>query len=114
MIYNDGFETDENLRFVKCPRCGNEEFSSDAKFCRICGLPVFNECEGSQEFDSFGNVTSFYHRNPGNARYCEQCGKPTMLYKETLLKPYKDVYANTQGELSSIPFSIEDEEDTPF
>ena len=24
-----------------CPRCGNEEFGPGAKFCRICGLPLF-------------------------------------------------------------------------
>ncbi len=24
-----------------CPHCGNEEFGDGAKFCRICGLPLF-------------------------------------------------------------------------
>lgn len=24
-----------------CPRCGNEEFGAGAKYCQICGLPLF-------------------------------------------------------------------------
>ena len=31
MIYKDGYETDSNLRFVSCPKCGNEENSKVAK-----------------------------------------------------------------------------------
>ena len=42
MIYRDCYETDSNLRFVNCPRCGNEEYSEDAKYCRICGFSAFN------------------------------------------------------------------------
>ena len=33
MIYRDGYETDKNLRFVSCPRCGNEEYSESAMYC---------------------------------------------------------------------------------
>jgi len=51
MIYRDGYETDKNLRFVSCPRCGNEEYSEDAKYCRICGFSAYNECDGSPEYD---------------------------------------------------------------
>ena len=106
MIYNDGYETDNNLRFVHCPRCGNEEYSQEARFCRICGLPVYNECEGIYDQDE-----GMYqiHRNPGNARYCEFCGQPTMLLKEKLLKPYTAVNANTNDESS-----IRDEDEFPF
>lgn len=94
MIYNDGFDVDNNLRFIKCPKCGNEEYSVDAKFCKICGFPAYNECEGSPEYDSFGNVIDFsIHQNVGNARYCEYCGKSTTLLKEKLLKPYSEVQA---------------------
>jgi len=59
MIYSDGYEVDGNLRFVRCPKCGNEEYSADAKFCKICGFPAYNECEGSPEYDNFGNVEDF-------------------------------------------------------
>lgn len=94
MIYNDGYKTDNDLRFLSCPKCGNEEYSQNAQYCRICGLSAYNECEGSPEQDNFGNVIDFHvHRNVGNARYCEFCGQPTMLFKEKLLKPYTEVQA---------------------
>lgn len=109
MIYNDGYETNNNLRFVRCPKCGNEEYSEEAKFCRICGFPVYNECEGSPERDNFGDVIDYnIHRNVGNARYCEYCGKPTMLLNEKLLKPYTEVQKE-QGE-NPLPF----DEELPF
>lgn len=110
MIYNDGYETDGNLRFVKCPRCGNEEYSPDAEYCRICGFPAYNECEGSPEYDEFGNNQGFHiHRNAGNARFCEHCGKPTMLFNEKLLKPYNEFNKNQQGEEYAFPFDTNDE-----
>ena len=92
MIYRDGYKVNERLRFVTCPRCGNEEYSDDAKHCKICGFSAYNECEGSTEYDNFGNVVDFnVHKNVGNARYCEYCGKPTYLFNEKLLKPYTEV-----------------------
>lgn len=35
MIYRDAYKTDSNLRFVSCLKCGDEEYSEDAKYCRI-------------------------------------------------------------------------------
>lgn len=96
MIYNDGYETDNNLRFVRCPRCGNEEYSQDARYCRICGFSVYNECEGDYDQDEYGNQGIYQiHRNAGNARYCEFCGQPTMLLKEKLLKSYIEAMTDT-------------------
>lgn len=113
MIYNDGYEVDNEKRFVRCPRCGNEEYSSEAAFCRICGLPAYNECEGSVEYDDFGNTEGFHiHRNAGNARYCEYCGKPTMLFKEKILLSFADAQSEQMNE-SPFTFSEEDEE-LPF
>jgi hypothetical protein len=110
MIYNDGYETDENLRFIKCPRCGNEEYSSDAKYCRICGFPAYNECEGSPDYDEYGNNQGFYtHRNAGNARYCEYCGKPTMLFKEKYLKAFNEVNVAAPAEEEVFPFDLDGE-----
>jgi len=51
MIYNDGYITDSNLRFMSCPRCGNEEYSEEAVFCRICGFSAYNDCEGYYDND---------------------------------------------------------------
>lgn len=92
MIYN-GFETDNNLRFVSCPRCGNVEFSDKAAFCKICGLPVYNECGGEiAGADPYGNIIRVdVHRCLGNARYCEICGRATMLFSQKLLKPYNEI-----------------------
>ena len=92
MIYNDGFEMDDNLRVRECPNCGNEQFSERADFCRICGTSLFNTCEGTDVFDDYGNFDHHEeHNNPGNARYCELCGKPTAFFKNGFLKPFKEV-----------------------
>lgn len=92
MIYDDGFKVDKKLRFMMCPKCGNEEYLEDAKFCKICGFPAYNECEGTTEYDDFGHEVTFtVHKNVGNARYCEFCGKPTMLLKAKYLRPYTEV-----------------------
>ncbi|NWO20627.1 hypothetical protein HW273_01730 [Oribacterium sp. oral taxon 102] len=103
MIYNDGYEVDENLKFVKCPKCGNEQYSDGARYCRICGFYVYNECEGDFDRDEYGNQGEYHiHRNLGNARFCEFCGQPTMLFKEKLLKPYTEV--QTEEDEDSFPF----------
>lgn len=102
MIYRDGYETDNNLRFVSCPRCGNEEYSQNAQYCRICGFYAYNECEGYYDQEQCEHIN---HRNAGNARYCEFCGQPTMLLKEKLLKPYTEVQG-TQD--------VQEDEDLPF
>lgn len=108
MIYRDGYETDKNLRFVSCPRCGNEEYSESAMYCRICGFHAYNECEGYYDNDLGEHVN---HRNVGNARYCEFCGQPTMLFKEKLLKPYAEVQSKqTEQVEGSFPF----DESLPF
>jgi len=113
MIYKDGYETDNNLRFVSCPKCGNEEYSEDAQYCRICGFYAYNECEGSPDRDNFGNVIDYsVHKNMGNARYCEFCGQPTMLFKEKLLKPYTEVQSlQATQEDEELPF---DTDNFPF
>ena len=105
MIYKDGYETDSNLRFVSCPKCGNEEYSEEALYCRICGFPTYNECEGHYDQERDEYVT---HRNVGNARYCEYCGQPTTLLKEKLLKTYTEIQAeqDTQED-ENLPFDTD-------
>jgi hypothetical protein len=97
---------DGNLRFVSCLRYGNEEYSENAMYCCICGFQVYNECEGYYDNDLGEHVS---HRNVGNARYCEFCGQPTMLFKEKLLKPYTEVQEEQEDEE---PFSFD--ESLPF
>ena len=43
MIYKDGYETDRNIRFLSCPRCGNDKYSKEAIDCRICCFSVYNK-----------------------------------------------------------------------
>lgn len=115
MIYKDGYEVDENLRFIKCPRCGNEEFAPEAKYCRICGFPTSNDCDGSPAYDEFGNQEGFYiHKNYGNARFCEHCGKTTLLFKEKLLKPYNEVESEQETDEMDMPFPFELDDSMPF
>lgn len=92
MIYDDGFPMDENLRVTQCPKCGNEQFSKDAEHCRICGTSLFNFCEGEDIFDYNGNFDYHdVHKNCGNARFCEKCGRPTCFFQQKFLFPYDEL-----------------------
>lgn len=57
--------TDSN-QFLSCPFCGNDSFSSDAEFCKVCGLPLFNHCTKHYE-----------HLNHPESSFCWQCGSST-------------------------------------
>ena len=64
---------------------------------------MYNECEGDFDRDEYGNQGEYHiHRNLGNARFCEFCGQPTMLFKEKLLKPYTEM--QTEEDEDSFPF----------
>ena len=92
MLYNDGVKMDDNMRVTFCPKCNNEQFSSDVQFCRICGFLVYNWCEGEATYDTYGNYEeTIKHKNPGNARFCETCGKPTVFLQERVLLPYDEI-----------------------
>lgn len=86
MKYNDGVQMNDNMRVVICPKCRNEEYGDDAKYCRICGQMLFNECRGGDY-----NGGAYEHRNPGNARFCELCGAETRFFQDGLLKPWVTV-----------------------
>ncbi|MCR4437317.1 MAG: hypothetical protein QHH10_14380 [Peptococcaceae bacterium] len=109
MIYKDGYPMDENLRVTRCPLCENEEFSKKAEYCRICGTGLYNRCEG--EWDRFAN-DEVYHYNPGNARYCETCGKPTYFLTKGLLEPWDK--AKEKMLCEEIEEAEFDENDIPF
>ena len=113
MIYNDGFQMDDNLRVTKCPKCENEQFDNNAEYCRICGTPLFNICEGQDERDTFGNfIERTYHKNYGNSRFCERCGEPTRYFKLKFLRPYNEVeeeYKKQYSEFDSLNDSDSDE-----
>lgn len=52
---------------VPCPRCGTLN-NRVRETCRFCECPMENYCS-----DECGTL------NPKNARYCKQCGKPTLF-----------------------------------
>lgn len=90
--YNDGVPFDENtMRIEQCPRCHNRVFSKNAQFCRICGLNLYNMCDGGVE-DERGEVwysEERQHPNPSNARFCETCGRPTYFFNNNILCEFK-------------------------
>jgi hypothetical protein len=86
-------ETDENDRFTTCPRCGNFHFSADARFCRICGLYLYNNCTNEEE----GRYSSCGRLNPGDARFCEACGSETYLSKKGLLMTWDELLSLEEG-----------------
>ncbi len=93
VLYDDGVPYgEETMRVNICPRCHNEQFSPRATFCRICGLDLYNRCDGMEE-DSWGNWypnENAMHPNPSNARYCETCGRPTLFFNEKILCDYME------------------------
>lgn len=80
--------TDENGRFLECPQCGNKKFSKDARYCRMCGLYLYNYCENAPGWSSNDLCGQ---SNPGDARYCEHCGSETRLISLGLLKTWEEV-----------------------
>lgn len=76
-----GIPTNERLRFVKCPVCGNDEFSYEAEFCRVCGSAIYNYCQDLYDENGYRVSNGCGRPNPGNARFCEYCGNPTLLFK---------------------------------
>ena len=118
MKYNDGVALDDNMRVTICPRCQNEEFSDDAMHCRICGLMLFNECEGGDNYNG-----AFEHRNPGNARFCEFCGARTRFFIDGLLKSWEELTGNKTNPnksaaakpvVQSPVMDVIDDDDLPF
>lgn len=91
MKYTDGVNYDsDTMKINICPQCGNEEFSDNAFFCRICGADLFNNCIGDEDTDMNGSPVIYnQHANPSNARFCEICGKETMFYRKGILKSYQ-------------------------
>ena len=71
----------ETGRVKVCPACRNEEFSENARFCRICGIPAFNACAD----ESCGRACS-----PG-ACFCAACGSETVYARRGLLPGWKEV-----------------------
>ena len=100
--------TDSRGRFTVCPRCGNNRFSDQASFCRICGLYLYNNCTHEEENQSWYPCGKI---NSGDARYCEFCGAQTRLMELGLLMTWEEV-VQAYGEIVAglEPESLEESE----
>lgn len=88
-----------DFRFEKCPRCGNQDFSPEAAFCKRCGAPRSNEC-GSEECG---------YGQPLDAAYCELCGHETGHFMLGLIDDWQGPH---EAPAPTIPSFEEDE--VPF
>ena len=112
MIYECDIKYDQDTNRIKeCPRCNNEIFSESAQYCRICGLEMINKCIPQPLEDDRGNLyDQDPHNNSPDARFCEQCGAPTVYFqKHSILKSYEDVLKALSGNKKQ-----EFDEDIPF
>jgi Zn-dependent peptidase ImmA (M78 family) len=99
----------KNGRFAICPRCGNKAFSQKARFCRMCGLYLYNDCTNtSSSFVSWCGAN-----NPGDARYCEYCGAETELTRlgllmtwEELIQAHGDVAGGSDPDITEIDKNV--------
>lgn len=80
--------TDSKGRFYNCPRCGFDHFSNEAKYCRMCGLFLYNNCANDLRL-TFKQLCG--QINPGDARYCECCGSETVLTRLGILKSWREI-----------------------
>lgn len=93
MIYDDGVKTDDELRVEVCPRCENEDMSTNAEYCKICGLRLYNYCKGEVISDPNNQYPDRIeeHLNKSDARYCEKCGTETVFFEQGLLRTWEDI-----------------------
>lgn len=114
MIYNTGYELDENGKAKICPRCGNEHIPKDGWFCHICGAYLINKCtndNGDISTEPCGKIAD------GNARYCKYCGAQTTFYNWEFLKNWEEEKAEieaAQEQLASTSENSFNEDDIPF
>ena len=93
-----GIKTDDKLRFLKCPVCGNDEFLPDTTFCRICGSALYNFCQDLYDESDYKVSSGCGKANSGNSRYCEYCGNPTLLNKFLVFWEDEKVHSQKYGE----------------
>ncbi|HMM20117.1 MAG TPA: zinc ribbon domain-containing protein [Selenomonadales bacterium] len=99
--------TDAAGRFTECPQCKNRSFSTHALFCKLCGLYLYNRCSNLVSNDPKDACNEI---NPGDARYCEKCGRPTVLTRLGFLKSWGEIAATTGNVADGVdpeqPFEI--------
>jgi len=81
--YPDVTPMDRYKRALVCPRCG-KVIDTNSDNCPVCKTLLINYC--SSYFSDKANDCSF--ANPGNARFCEMCGKPTYYLDQRVLSEW--------------------------
>lgn len=99
----------ETLKVLRCPVCGNDDFSQDADICKVCGLPLYNRCGDwagyDEEFDSSNG-----HVNPPDARFCEKCGNRTSYFeKYHILKSWEEIKGIKKENVIPVPSDFTDD-----
>lgn len=105
-------DVDQNRRYVKCPNCGNMDFSHDAGFCKKCGQYLYNGCTNFEHDPRAVYICG--RNNVSDALYCEYCGSKTMLLE--LMEKFgvtADKLIATSKELDSEAIEFT-EDDIPF
>lgn len=67
-----GGERNKFQRITVCPVCGNQEFNQNAKYCKICGSPIYSICTNRR--CNFSKKPLFL-----NSKYCKNCGSETTM-----------------------------------
>ena len=100
MVYNDGVKSDTYSKVTICPRCQNEVFASNAEYCKICGLKLYNYCVGQIIPDPIGTYPERIenHKNDTDARYCETCGNITSFFEDNLLNEWPQAKSEIESE----------------
>ena len=84
-------KTNSNGRFEVCPRCGNHSMSDLAYYCKMCGLPLYNNCTNLPPPPTSMSPYCGTSGLDGNARYCELCGFQTGLVRQGLLYSWEEM-----------------------
>ncbi len=121
MKYKEGVQLDNEGKALICPNCSNEDIDKFDIYCKICGIYLYQRCDGLTNYDINGD--EYYIEEPceikldSNARYCTQCGGKTTFYKSGCLSDWTDEkkqikYDQHKDEAAA---SIDiDNEDIPF
>lgn len=84
--FHEEYKMDQFKRVIFCSLCKIPIGSGTKDKCLVCKTYIFNYC--SSYFSDHPDECSY--ANPGNARFCEICGRHTYFYQKGLLVPWRE------------------------